>query len=774
MTKASSQSVERRWGFFVILGLFLGLAVYYNVSTPIYESPDELQHAAFVVWLVDEHALPVLELQEPGPWKQEGTQPPLYYGLAAGLVGRLPHGEADNLATPNPYANIGDPLRPGSKNRVLHDAEGEAWPFQESALFVHGVRLVSTLMAVGTLCAIHRLGRITFPERPGVALAMMGLVAFTPQFLFLSTSINNDNLVILISAWVLVLLADWLRGPRLHHFARNDSLPGWLQLATLGALLGLGVLAKLSGLLLWPLAAGTMAWLAWRAKNWRWLILAGLVVFCIAGLLSGWWFVRNQFLYGELSGTNVHLQVMGGPRRRLPSSPAAILAEFKGFRYSFWALFGWFNILAPDAFYWVLDALALLGVVGFGVFLVRSRAQTPSSTREIIVMLAVWLGLVAMALLRWTVLASASQGRLAYPALPTIAMILVVGWAEFVPRRLRRPVGTIALAIWVVCAALCAALVIRPAYALPERPSSFDELGSDLSKVHVRYGDCCELVGYVPPDQLVHAGDWVPLTLVWRALQPVDEDYGLFVHARTDDGQLVGELNTFHGSGMYPTSQWQVGEIIVDTVYVPISRKAEGPALVRLNIGLYERETQERLPAFGADGTEVEPVFAGEIALAPAEWPEPLSNLPTDTVFGDGIRLAGVVLSQMEVNPGDVVTVTLQWEAIERISGEYTGFVHLVDSRGVDVAQDDHPPLNGRYPTHLWFSGTIVSDPYRLQLPDDLQEGEYELWGGFYDPDSGQRLPAIAHRREGTGNSPLGEQWKDDLVYLGELVVLDE
>ena len=774
MTKPSAQPVDRRWGFFVILGLFLSLAIYYNVSTPIYESPDELQHAAFVVWLVDEGSLPVLEPEEPGPWKQEGTQPPLYYGLAAGLVGWLPHREAENLATPNPYANIGDPQRPGNKNRVLHDAGGEAWPFQESALFVHGVRLLSTLMAMGTLWAIHRLGRITFPERPGVALVMMGLVAFTPQFLFLSASINNDNLVILISAWVLVLLAGWIRGPRLLHVARNDFLPGWLQLAALGALLGFGALAKLSGLLLWPLAAGTMAWLAWRAKNWRWLILAGLVVFCIAGLLSGWWLVRNQILYGELSGTKVHLQVMGGPRKRLPSSPEAILAEFKGFRYSFWALFGWFNILAPEVFYWVLDALAVLGVVGFGVFLIRSWAQAPSSTREIILMLAVWLGLVMVALLRWTVLASASQGRLAYPALPAIAMVLVIGWAEFVPRRLRRPLGTATLALWVVCATLCAALVIRPAYALPERSNSFDGLESTLSKVHVRYGDCCELVGYLPPDQLAYAGDWVPVTLVWQALQPVEEDYGLFVHARTDDGQLVGELNTFHGSGMYPTSQWRPGEIIVDTIHVPISRKAEGPALLRLNIGLYERATQERLPAFAADGTELEPVFAGEIALAPAEWPEPLSNLPVDTVFGDSIRLAGIDLSQVEASPGDVVTVTLQWEAIDRISEEYTGFVHLVDSGGTDVAQDDHPPLNGRYPTDLWFPGTVVSDPYRLELPDDLHGGQYELWGGFYEPGSGRRLPAIAQGRESSGNPPSSERWQDDLVHLGTLVLTVE
>jgi 4-amino-4-deoxy-L-arabinose transferase-like glycosyltransferase len=757
--------VDHRWGFYVILGLFLSLAIFYNVSIPLYESPDELQHAAFVVWLADEHSLPVLDPEEPGPWKQEGTQPPLYYGITAALVGWLPHEEADNLATPNPYANIGDPLKPGNKNRVLHDADREGWPYQGGALFVHLARAISTLMAMGTLWAICRLGRITFPDRPGIALAMMGLVAFTPQFLFLSTSINNDNLVILISAWVLVLLAGWLRASR---------LPGWLQVATLGILLGLGALAKLSGLLLWPLAAGSMTWLAWRSKNWRWVILAGLVAFGVALVLSGWWLLRNQSLYGEISGTSIHLQVMGGPRKRLPSRVDAILAEFKGFRYSFWALFGWFNILASDTFYWVLDGLAVLGLAGFGIFLVRSLRQYPSPTRQIILMLVVWLCLVTIALLRWTVQASASQGRLVYPALPAIALILVIGWAEFIPRRFRLPLGTAALAGWAACAALCATLVIRPAYALPERHGSLDEMAVAPSELHVRYGDCCELVGYVLPDQLAHPGDWVPLTLVWRALLSVDEDYGLFVHARTENGHLVGELNTFHGNGMYPTSQWRAGDIIVDTIYVPISRKAEGPALVRLNVGLYERESQERLPAWGADGTEVEPVFAGEIALAPAEWPEPLSNVPVDTVFGDRIRLAGIDLSQTEAYPGDVVTVTLQWEAIDRISEEYTGFVHLVDPGGVDVAQDDHPPLNGRYPTHLWFPGTVVFDPYRLELPDDLEEGEYELWGGFYDPDSGRRLPAMVQGGGANANLPSSERWQDDLVHLGTLVVTVE
>jgi hypothetical protein len=373
--------------------------------------------------------------------------------------------------------------------------------------------------------------------------------------------------------------------------------------------------------------------------------------------------------------------------------------------------------------------------------------------------------------LRWTILASASQGRLLYPALGAIALVLMVGWAELVPQRVRRPLGIVALVGWVACAALVGAVVLKPAYALPERHQALDELNIVPSLLQVRFDECCELVGYVPPGQPVQAGDWVPVTLIWRALAPVDQDYSLYVHARAIDGQLVGQLDTFHGNGMYPTSQWRAGEIIVDRVQLPIPWQAEGPSLLRLNVGLSERATGERLPAFAQDGTELDTVFAGEAALKPVAWPQPQPDSPVDTVFGEKIHLAGIELSQIEAQPGDIVTVTLQWEALDRVKENYTGFVHLVDPAGNDVGQDDHPPLDGRYPTRLWAVGTVVWDPYRLDLPVDLTEGSHELWGGLYHPESEQRLPAIAGQRHGIGSPQPGERWKDDLVYLGTLTV---
>ena len=47
------------------------------------------------------------------------------------------------------------------------------------------------------------------------------------------------------------------------------------------------------------------------------------------------------------------------------------------------------------------------------------------------------------------------------------------------------------LLVWGACAVLCATHVIVPAYALPERVGSLDELASAPSGLHVQYGEVC-------------------------------------------------------------------------------------------------------------------------------------------------------------------------------------------------------------------------------------------------------------------------------------------
>lgn len=756
MTRVSAGGTKPPWVFGAILGAFLVLALLYNVLTPIYETPDELQHAAFVAWLADGQGLPIVDLQDVGPWAQEGTQPPLYYWLVARLIGWLPHPPADDLAELNPFARIGDPLHPDNKNQVVHVVDQEGWPYPPRVLFVRVARFVSTLMGMATLVLIYRLGVVVFPRRPGIALGMMGLVAFTPQFLFLSASINNDNLVILLSSAALVVLARWLARP---------GLPGWLPLAGMGALLGLAALAKFGGLLLWPLTGGALVFLAWREKRLRWLIPAGALVLGAALAISGWWFVRNYQLYGDLSGLEPHLAIMG-TRKRVPSLAEA-LREFNGFRYSFWALFGWFNILVPEPFYWLMDGLTVLGLAGMARWVVRGRRRSPGAARPALVLLACWLGLVALGVVRWTFSTPASQGRLLYPALPAIVLFMVVGWSEFFPERLWRSVGLGGLGLWAAWAALCPALFIQPAYALPERVEAVEQVGFEPVAVHVTFDGCCELLGYrLQAGQNAHAGDLIPLSLVWRVLEPVEGEYAVFVHATTADDEMVGQVDTFHGGGMYPIRQAEPGEVFADTVYVPISWQVEGPELVRFNVGVQGLNETTRLPAYSAEGQKLDAVFVGEVGVEPEQWPEPSTDGGIDAVFGQQIRLGGVELSATEVRPGDVLTATLEWQALTQISEDFVGFVHLVGPDGEDVAQDDHLPLRGRYPTRLWQADTVLRDAYRLELPANMEPGTYRLLTGFYRPATSERLEAIAQA--------TGERWRDDLVLLGAIVVRGE
>jgi hypothetical protein len=261
-------------------------------------------------------------------------------------------------------------------------------------------------------------------------------------------------------------------------------------------------------------------------------------------------------------------------------------------------------------------------------------------------------------------------------------------------------------------------------------------------------------------------GDRVPLTLVWRALEANPQNYALFVHAVTPDGLLAGQLDTFHGGGMLPTSQWGPGDTIIDTVHVPISLKAQGPTLLKFNVGLHEPPGPNRLPAFSSQGQSLDLVFAGETGLRPFEWPPVPTTTHLDAVFDNRILLADVEPLRLEARPGETVTVTVQWQALDQVNEDYVGFVHMVDEAGRDVAQDDHPPMDGRYPTRFWITGTVVTDPYVLRLPDELSPGDYSLRAGFYHPKTGQRLGAFARQS--------GERWKDDLVHIGSISVVDK
>ena len=97
MPWAWAERLGRAWVLGAILGAYLILATIYNVIVPPFEAPDEHNHFFYVKHLADGNSLPVQDPERIGPWAQEGSQPPLYYALAALLIRGIDTDDIDKL-----------------------------------------------------------------------------------------------------------------------------------------------------------------------------------------------------------------------------------------------------------------------------------------------------------------------------------------------------------------------------------------------------------------------------------------------------------------------------------------------------------------------------------------------------------------------------------------------------------------------------------------------------------------------------------------------------
>ncbi|MCA9924204.1 MAG: hypothetical protein KC421_17630, partial [Anaerolineales bacterium] len=112
--------------------------------------------------------------------------------------------------------------------------------------------------------------------------------------------------------------------------------------------------------------------------------------------------------------------------------------------------------------------------------------------------------------------------------------------------------------------------------------------------------------------------------------------------------------------------------------------------------------------------------------------------------FGDQIQLNGYTLRESNLQAGDIVQLTLFWQAKQPIDARYKIFLHLLDEQGQLVAQRDSEPGGGLALTTTWQPGQEVVDNHGILLPIDLPAGEYTLVLGLYDvADPTQRLPVV-------------------------------
>jgi len=246
--------------------------------------------------------------------------------------------------------------------------------------------------------------------------------------------------------------------------------------------------------------------------------------------------------------------------------------------------------------------------------------------------------------------------------------------------------------------------------------------------------DSLRLLGYSLTAELIRPGDTLPFVLFWQAREKVERDYLISLQLQGEEGQAWGEDRSRPVEGTYPTIRWDEGEIVRDhrdwdvpldvpsghhRLLVSLIDEASSEQVGQADLGWVMVEARERV-------TTVPPI-----------------GYPLVTNLNHQVELLGYELEETSLRPGDTLHLTLYWRALAEMDQSYTVFTHLLDSDSHIWGQKDSIPGNGTLPTTSWVAGEVITDKYEIAIHSDAQPGRYVLEIGFYDADTGQRLPVV-------------------------------
>lgn len=576
----------------VLVAAFVVLGVVYSVATPIFETPDELQHYAHVNYISRYWWFPPLGKTGEHLWDQQAAQAPLFYWTAALATTWIDTSDLGQQALLQPKANIGDATLPGKKNAFLH-GPNQSFPYQNTTLAVHICRWLSVLLGAGTVVLTYLIARLMFNDDHWLAFLSAGVVAFIPQFIFINASCTNDSAITFTSTFSLFCLL-WI--------ARNGVTPK--RAVLFGLALGLMALSKLTGTVL---AGVGLVLLLVLTRRWREVLIGGLAFTVVAG----WWYLRNHFTYGDPLALGAFLNVVGGNFDIPAMSFASLWDEFRLMRFSLWGLFGHISVLIqPVWIYLIFDYAALIGAIGFVWWLARGivvetrhrRVSKPKydwsnlahdlvsylNTHQLLLITIIWLATVLAIGARWF-FAAGIQGRLIFPSLAAGAVLWTLGITTLLRRLSPR---ILALGIMLPMAAFAVAVV--PAYLIPaySPPPLVDQVPAGVNATEIQFGDSVILRGYTTARQ----ADELHLTFYWEALRSPSVDYTVAIRLVRPDGSFWLDYVNYPGMGTSLPTTWKPGVLRADEYVFDVDRFPTETAPLRLIVGFFDPTVRDMLP----------------------------------------------------------------------------------------------------------------------------------------------------------------------------------
>lgn len=753
-------SFARRHTLAILVTLHVALSVYTSLAVPLWESYDEPGHVFYARHIGQTGSLPPVGTKLSD--YDESHQPPLYYLLPA-----IPFAIIDTT----------DDLRPkytaSGRTWTVYQPQVEALPWRGTVLAIRLARFLSIIP--GALCVIltWRTARILFPKQTAIAPIAAFIHAIWPMLVYMNGVVTNDTGMALMGSLVLWQIAELVQRP--------GQWRWWFGLAAAGAA---SVLTKDNGLTLLVAAVGALGLVLAREmlrKNTRAVAMFLAAMASVAGLAAASVPVSEGRTLRQF-GVAVSFLGKATQPQALPESPAAgpdnaprnasTLNVISNVNWldawvSTIGQYSWGTLPPPES--WRLIAAAF--AVTFGLSVAVGLILGPERWK-ILLLLGVVGAVVAAPVARGA--PSFVGGRFFLPALGAICILLALTISRWRTRVAGRVWSMGVVSGLSLFSLLAPVVVLRQAYQLPVilDPTT---IPADIQiRSTLIFGDAIELLGYSQPRPNSIVGDTAQIKFFWRVLKPIARDHGVRFELFGIDGvSLEASWQQTPGNNNYPTSAWTAGAIFADTIEIPIRPHPSIPTTGVFKITWFDQELNTILPATCAGASPGG--SAARVACEPRVGTIRISSslaTPFDVLaarfaappvasFGDRIGLTRFMLPG-SAKAGSVAPIDVQWRASEPIAADYVSFVHVLDSSGKLVAQQDNQPRKGAYPTSAWRANEVVNDTLEVRLPPGLAPGDYSVRLGWFEATSTERLTVAADSRF----SP-----KDGLVTLGTLRV---
>ena len=233
-----------------------------------------------------------------------------------------------------------------------------------------------------------------------------------------------------------------------------------------------------------------------------------------------------------------------------------------------------------------------------------------------------------------------------------------------------------------------------------------------------------EILGYDVPAQVQRQAE-VPVVVYWRV--PPDVDYDVADLPRSFvclEDQAAGRcLEQVSRYLAYPLWDWTAGDVVAERYMVPVPAYMP-PQTTHFVIGMF---TSGGEISFADEERAGAPLLAGPVEIVGTASVEPQWDADTP-IFNQDLALVGYGVPTA-LSPGSALEAELQWQAICSPKSDYVVRLELHDGVTGDLAASVEEVLGSeRHPTSQWASGEPVHVFPKMQIPPDVDSGEFDVY----------------------------------------------